>query len=176
MEAGSDLEQAADAATDLRATGGRRRDAREDPEQRRLPRSVLSDDPEHLALLELERDVLQRPDLGPPLAPVLDPLDESPRACGDRVAERVVRRVELADAVELRDPLDGDCGRCHQMLSAKRGSCRLKTNSPTASVTKVVPRLVPSCVTGGNGAPNTAQRNAPRTPAIGLSEASSCHL
>ena len=64
VEAGPDLEQAA-----RRDRGSRRarsvgvRDAREDLEQRRLPRAVPPDDAEHLAFAELEGDVLQRPDL-----------------------------------------------------------------------------------------------------------------
>ncbi len=54
MEACSDLEQAADAAANLDAPRGRRRDAGEDLEQRRLPGAVPADDAEHLALLHLE--------------------------------------------------------------------------------------------------------------------------
>ena len=51
VEARSDLEQAADAAANLDAARGRRGDAREDLEQRRLAGAVSPDDAEHLALL-----------------------------------------------------------------------------------------------------------------------------
>ena len=64
MKARADLEQAADAPPDLRAPPRRRGDPRQDLQQRRLARAVLADDPEDLSLLDLERDVVEGPDLG----------------------------------------------------------------------------------------------------------------
>ena len=64
VEAGPDLEQAADAPADLGAPLGRERDPREDLEQRRLAGAVPSDHAQDLALGHLERHVAKRPDLG----------------------------------------------------------------------------------------------------------------
>ena len=50
VEAGPDLEQAADAAADRGAALGRRRDPREDLEQRRLAGAVPADEADDLAL------------------------------------------------------------------------------------------------------------------------------
>src|SRR2546429_5415830 len=63
MEARPDLEQAADAAAELRAPLGRPRDLRQDLQQRRLAGAVRPDDPQHFTFACLERDVAQRPDL-----------------------------------------------------------------------------------------------------------------
>src|SRR5262245_5244394 len=63
MESRSHLEEAADAPADVDAPRGRRRDAREDLQQRRLPRAVLPDHSQDLALGHVERHVPQRPDL-----------------------------------------------------------------------------------------------------------------
>src|SRR4029453_4874829 len=101
MEAGADLEQAADATANLGATLRRARDARQDLEQRRLAGAVVSDDPDHLALLPPEGNVAQAPGrllrlltvLG---AHALDPVH-------DRVAQGAVCGLELTDAVLLRD-------------------------------------------------------------------------
>src|SRR5207244_313378 len=58
MEARADFEQAADAAPDLRASRGRPRDLRQDLQQCRLASAVRADDPDHLPLARLERDVV----------------------------------------------------------------------------------------------------------------------
>jgi hypothetical protein len=63
IEAGAYLEQAADAAADDRASLGRRRDPRQHLQERRLAGAVRADHAEHLALVDLEADVPQRPDL-----------------------------------------------------------------------------------------------------------------
>ncbi len=62
VEAGADLQQAADAPLDLDHAAGGRGDAREDLEQRGLAGAVAPDDAQRLALLHGEGDVIQRQD------------------------------------------------------------------------------------------------------------------
>ena len=62
MEAGADLQQARHAAADFDAALGRRGDAGKDLEQRRFAGAVAADDADDLAPLDLEGDVLQRPE------------------------------------------------------------------------------------------------------------------
>src|SRR5262249_3611957 len=63
VKAGADLQQACHPAPDDDAAGARVGDAREDLEERRLAGAVAADDAHHLAALDLERHVLQRPEL-----------------------------------------------------------------------------------------------------------------
>ena len=65
MEAGADLEQRADAAARVHAAPRRVGDAREDLEQRALAGAVRADEAEDLARPDVERDVVERPDLRP---------------------------------------------------------------------------------------------------------------
>src|SRR3954468_23817340 len=62
MEAGANLEQRSDATTNGGTSARRIRDARHQLEQGRLARAVSTDQPNDLALVDLERDVLQRPE------------------------------------------------------------------------------------------------------------------
>ena len=61
VEAGADLEQAADAAFDPDAALCGCGDAREDLEQRAFPCSITADNAQHLALLHAETDIPQGP-------------------------------------------------------------------------------------------------------------------
>ena len=126
MEAGPDLEQAADAAADRGSALGRSRDAGEDLEQRRLAGAVSPDDPERLAFLEVERDVPESPDLlvsAPMLLPG-EPLAD----VRHRLAQRPVRGLELAYPVALGETLDGDRGRgirwCPRTSARRSGRSR----------------------------------------------------
>ena len=62
VEAGADLQQAGDPAADDGPAGGRFGDAAEDLQQRALARPVAADDADDLALVDLERDVLEGPE------------------------------------------------------------------------------------------------------------------
>ena len=64
VEAGPNLEERAKPAEDLSSAHRRSRDAREDLQQRALPRAVGADDAEHFAALDFERHVAERPELG----------------------------------------------------------------------------------------------------------------
>ena len=84
--------------------------------------------PEHLALLDPEAHVAQRPDL---LAlQVLLPARQPLGRAGQRVAKRAVRGLQLTDAVALREGVRFDRGG-HQIVSANRGSVARKTVRPT---------------------------------------------
>ena len=63
VKAGADFEQARDAALDRDLAFGRLGDAGEDLQQRRFAGAVAADDAEHLAALDLEADILERPEL-----------------------------------------------------------------------------------------------------------------
>src|SRR5207237_7767573 len=64
VKADGDLQERADTAVDFRGSARRIGDAGEDLEQRALSCAVAPDDADDLALLDLERDVLERPELG----------------------------------------------------------------------------------------------------------------
>src|SRR5258706_16275625 len=95
----------------------------EDPghalQQRRLPRAVVTDHTEDLALGHVERDVLQG-----------DELVESVASLGgDALLQRV--GALAMDAERLREVIDGEDDVAHGYISsAKRGESLLKTNTP----------------------------------------------
>ncbi len=63
MEASAHLEQAPNAAVDLRRTPRGCRDARQDLEERRLPGPVPADDAEDLPFGNAQRNVAECPDV-----------------------------------------------------------------------------------------------------------------
>ena len=79
MGAGADLQQAADAPADFDLAGGGGGDAREDLEQGALAGAVAADDAEDLALLDLEADVAQGPELAALAVAVVLLADLEPR-------------------------------------------------------------------------------------------------
>src|SRR5262245_5276461 len=172
MEAGADLEQAADPAADLGRSGRRRGDPRQHTKERRLAGAVPADQAQHLTLFDLEGDVLQRPDL---LRLVVLPAEQALRAVGERVAQRAVRRLQLPDAVALRDPFRCDRDG-HQRLSANVASVRRKYARPLSTSTSATPTLSATCPGSGAGASSTAQRQPVITDVIGLSDSSHCHF
>ena len=87
VKAGADFEQRADPPADLGPAFGRHRDARQELEQRALPRAVATDDPGDLSGHDLEVDVAQGPErLGHPARPV------APGRLHDDVADPPARR------------------------------------------------------------------------------------
>ena len=97
---------------------GRLGDAREDLEQRRLAGAVAPDDAEHLAALDLEADVLERPELldrvawhdDAPLGHVRGHAPGVPGAAGDHIAQRHIALPLglVADHVFLAEPFGAD--------------------------------------------------------------------
>ena len=63
VKAGADLEQARDPTLNGNPPFARLGNAREDFEQRALAGAVAADDAEHLAALDLEADIPERPEL-----------------------------------------------------------------------------------------------------------------
>ena len=139
VEARAHLEQAADAATDDRTPRRRCRDARQHLEQRRLAGPVPSDDSEDLALVDVEAHVPESPDLL--LLIGIRAACEARPQTRDRIAERPVGGLHLADAVPLRELLCLDRDR-HQIVSAKRGSDARKTVSPIRN--SAIPTAAPT--------------------------------
>src|SRR5262249_36252790 len=107
------LQQRSHAAADLRIAGRGLRDPGDDLEQRRLAGAVRADHPVDGALLDLERDVAQGPE-------VLStrPVGQPSPACAQR-------EVRLRDPVELAEAVGEDREAAHA-TSAKTRSTRAK--------------------------------------------------
>ena len=111
VEPGADLEQCGDAPARAGDAHGRLGDAREDAQERRLPRPVGADHRDRLALRDLQRDVVQRQHLarrGARAAPA------------QRLPER--RRLTLPEQVALRQVLGLD--RVHGPVQHRTGAGR----------------------------------------------------
>ena len=118
VKAGSDLQQRGRPAVELDASLGRQRDARQQLEHRALAGAVPADDPHRLAVMNVEADVLQRPEVGRLGRLVLGvgrgrtPAEEAPDGREHRVVEplgeqsrrHLTTPIELADAARA----DGD--------------------------------------------------------------------
>jgi hypothetical protein len=63
LEACAELEQGADRTDHAQTPAARPQDARDEPQERRLPGPVPADQPDRLSRLDAERDVAERPDL-----------------------------------------------------------------------------------------------------------------
>ena len=63
MEARTDLQEAGDAAPSADSAHGRRSDLTEELQERRFAGAVLADDADDIALLDLEVDIAERPDV-----------------------------------------------------------------------------------------------------------------
>ena len=104
VEAGADLEQAANPAAELNPALGRLGDAREDLEERALACAVAADHADDLARRDLERDIPKRPDH-------LLRASAAPERCLDGVLDALPQRLvahQLADAEALGQPADAD--------------------------------------------------------------------
>ena len=101
VEAGAELEQRADPAADLDAARRRLDDPGDQAQQRRLAGAVAADEPDGLARLDRERDVVER----------LHVLRLGAAAEDEQLlqAARLVR----VDAEAARDPVDPDLARLH---------------------------------------------------------------
>ena len=112
VEADAQPEQRGHAPLDANDPGRRLEYARDDPEEGRVARAIGPDEPEHLARLHGETDVVQRPELLPSLA---------------QVRAKQAERSFLQEVLALRAQGEGfaDTGaldhRRHQSSSAKRG-------------------------------------------------------
>ena len=138
VEPGAELEQRRHRAAVDDAALVRREDLGEAFEQRRLARSVLADDAERLALLDLEGHVLQRPEL----------LVAGPPAAESRRFEVLVALVVEAEAFGHLICDDHRFGHCYSS-SAKRGDSRPKTHTPTAKVTTAITTRYPKVAAVG---------------------------
>jgi hypothetical protein len=177
VEAGADLEQRADPPAQLGAALRRLGDPREQLQERALAGAVRADQAEHLALLHLERDVAERPDvavLGLLLAG--GAADGRPREpergvhrVRDHVPERAVR-LELADLVALAEAVRVDDDVPHQITSAKLFSVRRKKTTPPASSATTISTEIAIIRNAKRPerSPKNAQRKLWTTPAIGL--------
>ena len=105
MEARADLEQGSDPAAHADDPGRRANDARDRLQERRLAGSVTAHDPDDIALVDLEVDIAERPDLALSVRLRL----AAARAQVEPLAQRDI--APLAEAVALAEPLrlDHDC-------------------------------------------------------------------
>jgi hypothetical protein len=144
MEAGADLEQARHPAPDRDPSLGRLGDPRQDLEQRRLAGAVVADDADHLAALDLEVDVAQRPELLDDVALDHGAAAQHVGALAQRIAKAARYHVDehravlgaMADDEFLAELLgaDGDVGhvrscrrrrvRCGGRTAPPRPACR----------------------------------------------------
>ena len=123
MEAGADLEQRGDPTVEDDAPGGGFGDAGKDFEQGGFARAIAADDAEHLASLDLERHILERPEFFygvalddlPPACHIDCLADIVPAVADDGVAQRVVAllRPVVADEIGLGQVFDGNDGVGH---------------------------------------------------------------
>src|SRR5690606_36518253 len=109
------LEKGPDTAADEGTPPRRLGDARQDLEQRALPRTVPAHDADDITLADLERQVVERPDPGR-LGAVSTP-EGRPQQLPDPVAQHAIR-LACTEPIALRQPLghDGGSGRhrpCH---------------------------------------------------------------
>src|SRR3990172_2153240 len=126
VEARADFQQASDATVDAGLAFGRLGDAGEDFQERTLTRAIAADHPHDLAALDLERDVLQRPE--GVVACGRQRVAQPSKWGGDGMRDGVTKGVgkpRSTDAVALAQSLDldGDVG---HTKSAKVFSMRLK--------------------------------------------------
>ena len=83
------FEKRGDAACDVGMAAGGFGDAREELQKRRLAGTVPSDQPDRVALLDLERQVLHRPDVA------------RPRGASNPARETLQTRLDLSEPVAL---------------------------------------------------------------------------
>ena len=121
MESGPHLEQRADATSNAHAADRRSDDACDRFQERRLPGAVPTDDPDAVALLDLEVHVAERPDL------VCSGSFDRATAETSRhgFAQRQVGVYALPQAIALAQPVRDDRG-AHQITSANLRSARRK--------------------------------------------------
>src|SRR5262249_19843401 len=103
VEAGADLEQAADAAVDLDSPRRRQGDPGEHLEQGALAGAVAPDDSDHLAGLDREFDVPEGPK-----ALTARPAEWPAHSLRQGLAERPVAAAAAGEAVLLAEALDLD--------------------------------------------------------------------
>jgi hypothetical protein len=121
MKSGSNFEQRPDSAIDLGASVSRLRNARENLEQRALPRAISPDDSNDFAFANIEAHIAQRPECLERFSAAECPLPQCPRKRDDLFLKCAIRLPleRTRDAVRLREPLDANCGFAHTE-SAKR--------------------------------------------------------
>ena len=133
MKARAHFQQRPDAPVHIGVALGRLGDARENLQQRALARAVAPDDAHDLAVLDLERHVLQRPDffLQPGSAVGLA-AQQAPRALewrgegiGQRVAQGAVALLLAADAVQLAQTLNTNGNVAHGDFGLRIANCEL---------------------------------------------------
>src|SRR5258708_18047250 len=111
MEAGADLQHAGDAAVDLDPPLAWLGDPAQHFQQCRLSGAVAADDADDLAALDLERHVLERPEIlhGRPRTVRYARAEQAANPVGDHIAQRDIPLAPLmADAIFLAQALDPD--------------------------------------------------------------------
>jgi hypothetical protein len=114
VEAGADFEQAADPPVQFDLAGGRFGDPRENFEERRFAGAVAADNAHDLPVIDLEVQVLERPEGSGSLARwrLAQPPHRPAGGARQAVAQRQVS-LAVAEAVALAQPFDTNCRLTH---------------------------------------------------------------
>src|SRR6185369_8557930 len=135
MKPCADFQQRTHTSVNLRAPASRFRDPRENLQQRALACAVPADDADYFAGRDLERDIVERPNVtimisvGLPVAVARHAREASKRSRGsvaNHVAQRGVLFLCCADAILLAQSLATNGEVRHQTMSANCCSMRRK--------------------------------------------------
>src|SRR2546429_3639853 len=105
MKPRADFQQAPDAAIKLYATTRRLRNARDDFKQRGLARAVTTNDGDDLAALNLEANVLERPDAPRSAAFASRPVERRAQLANERFAQSRISDLLRPDSILLTNIL-----------------------------------------------------------------------
>ena len=165
VKAGADFEQGAHLATKKGSTRGRIGDAGENLQERALARPVATDQPDQLASLDLEVDILQRPEVILLIVPagklgVLLPVMAD-------IVPKVTLFTTFGDEVALADTLaaDGDVVRGHRRSHAHR----VKVTRATASIAVTSRMAAGKAAVSVSGWSRSSQRKSSSAQYIGFS-------
>src|ERR1700741_134502 len=118
MESGADFQQRSHTPSNIRPSPGRPRNPRQDPQDRALPGTVAANETENLSLLDLERYVLQSPNVSSIYAIPATVPDDAVAANRKSARENVSQRpiaLSLPDIVSLAYTRDTNDRTAHEL-------------------------------------------------------------
>src|ERR1051325_2878058 len=118
MESGADFQQRSHTTSNIRPSPGRPRHPRQEPEEPALPRTVAANETENLSLLDLERYVLQSPNVSSIAAIAANVPHDAVAANRQSARENVSQRpiaLSLPDTVSLAYTRDTNDRTAHEL-------------------------------------------------------------